>query len=372
MTRIAVFCDGTWNSPDIVEPTHVLRLSRALVNDPRAGQVAAYFAGIGTDRRFDGRFAQFVNKWGGGAFGWGLDTKVKQAYQFLCLACSPGDEIYLFGFSRGAFTARSVAGMIRKCGLIDNPTPERVSEAFELYRLRGRANHPDAPHIQARRAEMSPRFATSARDLAARGAGAVMVRLAYIGVWDTVGARGIPPSLLGPVASLWNRQYRFHDMALSRLVRRARHAVGLDERRVLYRPALWDNLEGLNGGASGAARDYQQMWFIGTHGILGGSAGARALSAFALEWVFEGAPELSLKPGARIPPERGDAALETPLLPPKGGILSRWRAGPVAEADIHSSVRARIEARRDYRPGSLVSGGAGPGRGDVRPEGPDR
>ena len=369
MTRIAVFCDGTWNAPDNVEPTHVVELSRALVNDPGAGQVVAYFAEIGTDRRFDGAFARFVNRWGGGAFGWGLDTKVKQAYQFLCLACQRGDEIYLFGFSRGAFTARSVAGMIRKCGLIDDPTEARVNEAFELYRLRGHKNRPDAPHIQARRAAMSPRFATSDADLAARGAGASLVQLAYVGVWDTVGARGIPPSFLGPVATLWNRQYRFHDMALSRLVRRARHAVGLDERRVLYQPALWSNLGSLNGGARGNARPYQQLWFFGNHGIIGGSAGAAALSAFTLEWIFEGARELTLKPGINVPGVSGDAAAESHALANQGGLLARWRKGPVEDADLHPSVHARIEARRDYRPGSLFTGGTLP---HPAPRGPDR
>ena len=113
MTRIAIFCDGTWNSPDIQEPTSVHKLKQALVSDPARGQVAAYFQGIGTDERFDGPVKRFLNRWGGGAFGWGLDAKVKQAYQFLAQAYQDGDEIYLFGFSRGAFTARSVAGMIR-------------------------------------------------------------------------------------------------------------------------------------------------------------------------------------------------------------------------------------------------------------------
>lgn len=83
MTRIALFCDGTWNSPDIFGPTHVARLSLALVSDPAQGQVAAYFAGIGTDTRCDGSLGKVLNKWGGGAFGWGLDAKVKQAYQFI-------------------------------------------------------------------------------------------------------------------------------------------------------------------------------------------------------------------------------------------------------------------------------------------------
>lgn len=359
MTNIAIFCDGTWNSPDIVEPTHVARLSSALINDPAKGQVAAYFAGIGTDSRFNGRFGNFLNKWGGGAFGWGLDAKVKQAYQFVARAYRPGDSLYVFGFSRGAYTARSLVGMIRKCGIVADTSANGINAAFEMYRIRGARGHPDAPEVQAKRAAMSPGFATSAADLAARSTPAALVDVAYIGIWDTVGGRGIPPSLLGPVASLWNSQYRFHDMQLSSLVRRARHAVALDETRLFYRPALWDNLtgaRGLNADDTGPARPYQQLWFIGTHSIVGGSAGIRALSAFPLEWIMQGAPELRVKPGARIPPEPGNAAAPSTLLPVKPGLMARWRAGPVHERDVHPSVRTRLEAVPAYRPGSLVAG----------------
>ena len=240
-------------------------LKQALINDPAKGQVAAYFPGIGTDRRFDGPFKRFLNKYAGGAFGWGLDAKVKQAYQFLAQAYQPGDEIYLFGFSRGAFTARSVAGMIRKCGIISDTSTDGVNAAFELYRKRGARNHPDAAHIREARRAMSPRFATSDSDMAWRSDTSRLVTISYLGVWDTVGARGIPPSILGPIATLWNRQYKFHDMALSSLVQSARHALALDERRVLYKPAKWDNLDGekgLNHGDTGPLRPYQQMWFV--------------------------------------------------------------------------------------------------------------
>ncbi|MEB8388485.1 DUF2235 domain-containing protein [Rhodobacteraceae bacterium KMM 6894] len=355
MTRIAIFCDGTWNSPDIFEPTHVASLSAALVSDPAKGQVAAYFAGIGTDTRFDGPVGKFLNKWGGGAFGWGLDAKVKQAYQFIARIYRPGDSLYVFGFSRGAYTARSVVGMIRKCGIVADTSEAGINAAFDLYRIRGKRGHPDHPDMRAARAEMSPGFATSRLDLEDRST-AALVNVAYVGVWDTVGARGIPPSLLGPVATLWNRQYRFHDMQLSSLVRRARHALALDEMRVFFRPALWDNLEGdrgLNRGDISAARPYQQMWFIGNHSIVGGSAGVRALSAFPLGWMLEGAPELTLKPGHRVPPHTGDATVVSALMTAKPGLLSRWRTGPKLDRDVHVSVRARIEALRSYRPGSL-------------------
>ncbi|MGB7244464.1 MAG: DUF2235 domain-containing protein [Sulfitobacter sp.] len=357
MTRIAIFCDGTWNSPSIAEPTNVHKLQSALINDPSQGQVSVYFPGIGTDDRFDGRVRKFFNKWGGGAFGWGLDAKVKQAYQFLAQAYSDGDEIYVFGFSRGAFTARSLVGMIRKCGIISDTSPESVNRAFALYRKRGDHNHPDKPHIRAVRRELSPQFATSDDDLEWRGDGSKLVNVAYIGVWDTVGARGIPPTLLGPVATLWNQQYKFHDMALSSLVKSARHALAINERRLFYRPAKWDNLDqsetgiGLNGGDTGDTRKYQQLWFIGNHSIVGGSASAQALSSYALAWVVSGAARLKIKPGITFPATpamaTGDADFK------EKGLFKRWRKGPKQPWEIHHSAVERMAKRADYRPRCL-------------------
>lgn len=364
MTRIAVFCDGTWNSSEIDEPTSIYKLQSLLVSDPLKGQVCAYFEGVGTDRRFDGITQQSgwlrrtLNKYGGGAFGWGLDGKVKQAYEFLCRAYQPGDEIYLFGFSRGAYTARSVAGMIRKCGLIDDPTPARINEAFALYRKKGSKNAPDKPHIMAQRKHLSPRFATSQKEVDWRGNGHI-VKIAYMGVFDTVGARGMPPSLLGPIASLWNSQYKFHDMNLSSLVKSARHALAIDERRVFFVPAKWDNLDdadgktGLNNSKTDALRPYQQMWFTGDHSVIGGSAPEQPLSAIALNWIVQGAGRLTLKDGVRFPPTTPDPSYETARLSSRWSPLKKWRKGPNLKWELHSSVKQRMNEVESYRPHSL-------------------
>lgn len=354
MKKIAIFCDGTWNSPNRREPTHVLELQRLLLNNPHRGQVAVYFSGIGTDDRYDGRGGRLLRKWGGGAFGWGLNTKVKQAYEFIAKVYQPGDEIYLFGFSRGAFTARSVAGMIRKCGIVADTSTRSINGAFELYSKRGRHNKPDADHIIRARAKMSPNFATSEVERRTPGrSGAHLVKIAYVGVWDTVGARGIPVVALGPVAMMWNAQYRFHDMKLSKLVASARHALALDERRRLYKPAIWDNLNTLNGGDTGDGRPFQQMWFIGNHGILGGSRGDRKLAAFSLDWIFQGAKGLKLKPGARMPPVQPNALANAPELRPRRGLFKAWRTGPAARNEVHPSVLQRMQAQPKYKPGSM-------------------
>ena len=379
MGRIAIFCDGTCNSPTIDQPTHVFSLFEAA--KATAEQRTVYLPGVGTGGGRASVIGSRLDRIGGGAFGWGLNANIKQAYRAVAMLCRPGDEIMIFGFSRGAYTARSLAGMIRKCGIIDNPTEARIDAAFTLYRLPGEENHPDAPHVMAKRRAMSPRFATSDVEMAWRAATGSRaadgsgppppekVSIRFMGIWDTVGSLGAPPSILGPLALLWNRRYRFHDLKLSSSVRAARHAVALDERRIFYRPTLWENLEetrddpGLNNGDRSPTRPYQQVWFAGTHALVGGSARTRALTAITLEWIAQGAREagLELREEAMLPDAPPDPAvtaeelLDVPLVYRLAGSLLDWRLGPGHPIDLHPSVRDRIAARTDYRPLSLRS-----------------
>lgn len=304
-----------------------------------------------------------------------MNNNIKQAYAALCEQYEAGDEIFIFGFSRGAYTARSLAGMIRKCGIVADPTDKKLEAAFRLYRQPGAENHPDALHILKARRTLSPRFATSQADMDWRAvtpwrnepAKMARVEIAYLGIWDTVGALGIPAPLLGPVASVWNNKYRFHDTLLSSMVKSARHAVALDERRVFYRPALWDNLEasrdheGLNKGDRTETRPYQQVWFTGTHAIVGGSAPkARALTGQSLQWIAEGAVKAGLDIEMndlldRVPDPMANSHTLTqpPWLYTVAGNLLKWRKGPGHPIDLHPSADMRIKGRRDYRPRSL-------------------
>ena len=374
MTRIAIFCDGTWNSPSQNQPTHVYRLFQATRAD--ADQRPVYVAGVGTSGRLASVLGKGLDKIGGGVFGWGLNDNIKQAYRALTMLYKPGDEIQIFGFSRGAYTARSLAGMIRKVGIIENPTKARLDAAFALYRLPGPANAPDKAHIIAQRRALSPAFATSVADIKWRAdnpeegradaAPPALVEIAYLGIWDTVGSLGIPTSILGPIAAIWNRKYQFHDTKLSHMVKAARHALALDERRVFYRPSLWDNLEqnpdgpGLNQGDRSPTRRYQQVWFAGTHAVLGGSAATRGLTSLTLAWVAEGAQaaglrleETPLLDAPADPLANSDELLDAPLLYRLAGALLEWRKGPGHPVDLHASAEARVAGRADYRPLSL-------------------
>ncbi|KIN71852.1 DUF2235 domain-containing protein [Sulfitobacter guttiformis] len=373
MARIAIFCDGTWSSPTIEQPTHVAHLFGKTRNTN--AQHTRYFEGVGTAGKEAGFFRKTAMKFGGGAFGWGLNENIKNAYVALCAQYEAGDEIFIFGFSRGAYTARSLAGMIRKCGIVADPTPETLDEAFHLYRKPGIENHPDALHILQARRKLSPRFATSRSDMEWRAVTPWhndpsqfhKVEIAYLGIWDTVGSLGVPAPLLGPVAKLWNSKYSFHDTLLTSMVKAARHAVALDERRVFYRPALWDNLEasqgheGLNKGDRSEARPYQQVWFTGNHAIIGGSASkARALTGQSLLWVAEGAQKAGLDIDMtdlldRLPDPMADSHTlnQPPPLYVLMGNFLKWRDGPGHAIDLHGSADQRIKGRRDYRPRSL-------------------
>lgn len=362
MKRIVVLCDGTWNSPDIKDPTHLpeLAVSLAVTDD----QVVKYFSGVGVndDQRFETWLGRSVNRIFGGATGWGLGAKVKAAYRAIAETYEEGDEIYLFGFSRGAFTARSLAGMVRKCGIIDDLSPKGIKRAFRLYRKTGEHNAPDRPHIQEARAQMSPRFATSLKDQQKRPAPVPLVKIAYVGVWDTVGARGIPVAVFGAVADLWNRQYRFHDMALSSSVVGARHAVAADEKRRFFEPTLWDNTAALNAAAdsTGASMPYQQRWFVGDHAVVGGSAGTDPLSVFARNWILEGAPALTWRDGKDPTDDGADHLFDTPRLSDPGGVygivssLLDWRRDPRELTDLHDSAQRRLADQPAYRPESLM------------------
>jgi uncharacterized protein (DUF2235 family) len=359
--RIAVFCDGTWNSPFINQPTHVHQLSEATVesND----QIKTYLSGLGTGGRLRTGFGKILNKIGGGAFGWGLDGKIREAYQFVAQNYEPGDEILIFGFSRGAYTARSLAGMIRKAGIVkDADDKKKVQAAFDLYRLAGRTNRPDSDHIWQQRRALSPRFATSAADRDKRADESHLVRISYLGVWDTVGALGIPEPIFGLFAKLWNTRFRFHDTVLSGLVRSARHAVAIDERREIFEAALWSNLEtvgerpGLNGDKTGADRPYQQVWFVGDHGTVGGSGSNRGLAAITLDWIAEGARDAGLVLDARKMP----GIAPNPVAPGSvlhksgpGGGPKKWRVGPGSTQDLSPAAEARMKKFSAYRPRNL-------------------
>lgn len=300
-----VFCfDGTWNKlvPDLATNVVLTAASIKRIDDNGIPQLIHYDEGVGTGE---------LDTLRGGMFGTGLIENVREAYRFLVFNYDPGDEIYVFGFSRGAFSARTFVGFIHHVGPLQRLHVGRIDEALELYEKR-RDGAEDADEALRRfRSLYSDKVCIGQGDEDWRCANvpgyqrgaAPLMRVRYLGVWDTVGALGVPEIL--PFSGWMNREYAFHDPSLSDFVERARHAVAIDERRELFPPVLFGDLSALNQ-AAGFTHDhpkapYQERWFPGVHGSVGGGGDIRGLSDDALAWVLAGAKDA----GLRLDTERG-------------------------------------------------------------------
>ena len=366
MKRIVIFCDGTWNALAAPNATHVARLARAVRPTASDGttQLVYYQQGVGTGRGSN-KLAKKADKLLGGAFGWGLDDNIIDVFRNLTFWYEPGDDIFIFGFSRGAYTARSLAGLIRTAGIPPRDHLSRIQDAMALYRQRGSDTKPDGAKSRRFRKLFSPLTATSEEDLAWRrqqgDTDSFFLRLAYVGVWDTVGALGLP-GVFGVFSKLVNKKYAFHDAALSRSVRSARHVLAIDERRRMYPPAKWDNLDELNDVVTGAQRPYQQQWFPGVHSVAGGSGIVQPLSAYTAQWVVDGAIDRGLefdKDSLRNIVGGKDAGVDAGATYQKAGIGNLgglWladRDGPGKLDQVADVTRERVRLRPDYRPGAL-------------------
>ena len=208
MKRIIVCCDGTWNADDLqTNDTNVAVLARAIHGSQQTGgtlQIVLYVRGVGTT-------GLKLETWIEGATGFVVDDNIRSAYQFIAQNYVPGDEIYLFGFSRGAFTARSLAGLITACGILFRPSLGALPDAWIYYR----SPRPHSPAAFATKYGVQSHLDPS---------------ITFLGVWDTVGSLGIPGSLL---AASNKEKFAFHDTNPSPLVKRARRQCrGFSQRGV--------------------------------------------------------------------------------------------------------------------------------------------
>ena len=272
MRNLFICCDGTWNTPtDLADgvpvPTNVYKFyaSIAAHNPDGLAQLKYYHPGVGTE-------GNKIERIVAGAVGSGLDANIKSAYKWLADTYQLEDQVYLIGFSRGAYTARSLGGFLSACGLLnlDNSGWERVDQAFALYRRRARGGDAVAQkELDNDRAAFRQQFCVTD------------VKIHFIGVWDTVGALGIPRNLDWLNLDDWNNQ-SFHDLALSPIVENAYHAVAIDEQRASFAPTLWI-------GPFLPTQHVEQVWFPGVHADVGGGYKEVGLSDGALWWMIENA-----------------------------------------------------------------------------------
>jgi uncharacterized protein (DUF2235 family) len=373
-----VFCfDGTWNRLAADYPSNVVLVAESIKPTAKDGspQIVFYDEGVGTAND---------SRWSGGAFGAGLIWHIREAFRFLIFNYEPGDEIFAFGFSRGGFSARSFVGFIRCAGIPAIHQAGRIDDAIALYQ-KSKVDSDEAREFRMKYSsdllvepdEEDWRCSKVANYV--RGKAKQLV-IRYVGVWDTVGALGLPAFV--PGARWLNKRFVFHSCDLTDGVEYARHAVAIDERRKTFPDLVWNNIDALNQGRGARSDDiaapYQQKWFPGDHGSVGGTGPLRKLSDDPLGWVLAGAKqaglELNTGPDSRIFDIRPDyhaALTNDPDNMPwhdkgwvrrvKDAMLSADRSGPDSIWQVSAAARRRWSAppdtlweKKPYRPKTLA------------------
>ena len=356
MKNIVICSDGTGNSDVKGRGTNVFKTFEAVDltghrTDPKLQpQIAFYDDGVGTE-------SFKALKVFSGMTGFGLSRNVRQLYKELTRVYDPGDRIFLFGFSRGAFTVRSLVGFIATCGLIDTrkvgtngDLDRKVHEAYRLYRQYYRTpigrlmrGAPD----EKRHAEFKRKWCHQEK-----------VCIAFMGVWDTVDAVGLPFHLADVVNTLVYR-FKFPDRRLSDIVERACHALAIDDERHSFSPLLWDE-------TGEVTERITQVWFSGAHSNVGGGYPKQGMSLVALDWMMAEATRVGLRyDGADRLIYRNHANVDDKLYDPRAGlgVFYRWKVrdiealctdNGIARPKMHVSVLERAaHGTADYAPGNL-------------------
>ncbi len=327
--RIVVCADGTWNRPEknLKEdvPTNVIRLARAV--SPVAGD------GMPQQVFYDWGLGSYHDEWSAGTMGSGIHKNIMDGYRYIVQNYSPGDELFLFGFSRGAYTVRSLCGLINNCGILKRPDARLIQTAFDHYKRQGPQYAPKGTKsIAFRKSHAHP-----------------SKEVRFLGVFDTVGALGIPFSWLG-----WlNAEDEFYDSKMGPNVCIARHALAIDERRYDFEATILQSRRNL---------DLKQVWFVGVHSDVGGGykpdKGGKLLSDITLGWMMGEAEQAGLSfekhLSRRLKPDPAATLHDSSSLKFRSW-KDIWR--PInhrkGKVLIHKSVKERWEQDSNYRPESL-------------------
>ncbi|MCA0996116.1 DUF2235 domain-containing protein [Alloyangia pacifica] len=350
MANLIVCCDGTWNTPSQEEngrpsPTNVVKIHSALAPLDTDGtpQKTYYRPGVGSSGGLWTRLK-------GGGLGVGLDDDIKSAYHWLSEHYLPSDKIFLFGFSRGAFAVRSLAGVIGKCGLLAFPGDD-ISEAEKWRRV-------DAAYKAYRTLGPGKKWSNSSFERIAD------VKIGFMGVWDTVGALGIPDEFL--INVLDNRKkYQFHDTELGPQVAVARHAIAVDERRRSFAPTLWTSHDP-------SESDVVQTWFTGVHGDVGGGYADSALGDITLSWMIDEAQPHGAAFRASAFAQLAGNHLGQLHDSTKNSLFTYLKTRPRSvpdidtnTAEVHDSVRQRQATPPLVQPGYWETRSLRPGQSDT-------
>jgi uncharacterized protein (DUF2235 family) len=253
MRKIIAFCDGTWNSSNLIS-TNVFRLYTLIQGMKDPNLITQYFNGVGTSSY------SLLGNVLDGISGVSLETNIKQAYNFIACNYQEGDEILLFGFSRGAYTVRCVAGMIYNSGLV--PSTIWTDEAYRRYRSRDPKDRPKSAESSQFKSEL----------------GCKEVQIKFLGLWDTVGAGGIP------IHTQDGLEYMgFYDNVVSHIVQNVSHALAIHERMSPFEPCH------VLKKPDNKITNVTEVWFPGEHLDIGGAKyfGFHDISCMTLEWMVD-------------------------------------------------------------------------------------
>lgn len=343
--NIVLCADGTGNSGGKLRGTNVWHIYNAVARHRQAGedraavaQVAFHDDGVGTEQNK-------ILRTLGGAFGYGFSRNVRELYAALVKTYQPGDRIYLFGFSRGAYTVRALGGLITKCGVLkpDAKGPKgtldsAIEAAFKAYRASGRSQ------AESFKGAFQPH-----RD----------VEIQCIGVWDTVDAVGVPFDWLRDLLSKVIK-WRFHDSDLSPLVRNGFHAIAIDDERETFDPVMWNETNKPDGQV------IEQVWFAGVHSNVGGGYPREGMALVSLDWMMTRAESGGLRfvPALRDQVRQG-ANVHAKLYDSRSGAKAFYRYRPrdiaafaqkhdAAPPKLHHSVFERVAWQTDdYAPAQV-------------------
>jgi uncharacterized protein (DUF2235 family) len=362
--NIVICSDGTGNSANKDGGTNVFKLFEAVdltghADDPPElpEQIAFYDDGVGTESFKPLRIL-------GGAVGWGLSKNVRQLYAALVRSYKPGDRIYLFGFSRGAFTVRTLGGFITSCGILKNEYEtdaalcNAVKDVYRVYRSGYIGKTEELLRRTMGRSTVRKKVFEQKKKGFDERHRTHDAKIAFIGVWDTVDAVGLPFDHFADFLNLFYR-FKFSDLRLSDKVEGGCHAVAIDDERHTFHPVMWEETERDKGRIS-------QVWFPGVHSNVGGGYPKQGMSLVSLDWMMTQAES------ARLRFYEGDrewvrehANVNDKLYNSRAGLAMYYRYKPrdigricalagIGEPMVHESAIERVRQQTEgYSPGNL-------------------
>ncbi len=299
MAKNIIICsDGTGNTANKGRGTNVFKLYEALdlssqrLDSGKTTQLAFYDDGVGTE---PGRWKRLL----GGIFGTGLSRNIREMYCELCRVYEQGDQIYLFGFSRGAFTVRTLAGVIIEHGIVPRSDWKTDKELENISRSIWRSHrHQYDSYLgcffrkfsdpMLKIEEVQEKYHLDTPSTKSITTERPTIRM--VGVWDTVAAYGFPVDWIADAVNKYIYRFSFTDQKLSEHVHKGCQALAIDDERHTFHPTLWEHDE-----TRSEDKRIEQVWFAGVHSNVGGGYVKQGLSLVTLNWMVTRAEEQGLR-----------------------------------------------------------------------------